>query len=139
MAIEGTPVIAAKPLTFMNSSGISARCLLKKFDLPSERLIVIYDDIDMKIGKLRIRTDGKSGGQQGLESVIFKLGTESFNRIKIGVGRPPMGVDPAAYVLSEERDKEARLSLDEAIMDAVSAIPVIIKDGPIEAMNRFNR
>lgn len=123
----------------MNSSGISVRCLLKKFELPPDRLIVVHDDIDMATGKLRIRTGGKSGGQQGLESVIAKLGTEDFNRVKIGVGRPPSGVDPAAYVLSQERDKEARLSLEEAIIDAVATIPVIIKEGPIEAMNRFNR
>lgn len=139
MTLKDTSILAVKPLTYMNSSGVSVSCLLEKFQLPTERLIVIYDDIDLAIGKLRIRSEGKSGGQQGLESVIFKLGTENFNRIKIGVGRPPAGVDPAAYVLSEERDKEARLSLEESIEDAVAAIPVIIEEGPIEAMNRFNR
>lgn len=139
LTLDETPVLAVKPLTYMNKSGNSINCLLKKYYLPAERLIVVYDDIDMKIGKLRIRTDGKSGGQQGLESIIQRLGTEGFSRVKIGVGRPPAGVDPAAYVLSQERDKEARMMLEEAVEEASVAIPVMIKEGPVEAMNRFNR
>lgn len=129
----------AKPLTFMNKSGDSAKCLLKKYDLKPDQLIVVYDDIDLEFGRLRLRAGGSSGGHLGVESIIARLGTPDFIRVKIGVGRPPKNVDPADYVLSKIKNKKLKNMLDETIIDATEAVVAIMSEGLEFAMNKFNR
>lgn len=138
-ASDNDVFLLAKPLIFMNRSGGAAKCLLKKYELVTEKLIVIYDDIDLAIGKLRIRDKGSSGGHLGVESIILELGTQDFIRVKIGIGRPPENIDPVDYVLSEEKNKESRTVLDETIIDASTAVLAIINEGIESAMNKFNK
>lgn len=131
--------LLAKPLTFMNRSGELAKYLLKKYDLEPDRLIVVYDDIDLGFGRLRLKTGGSSGGHLGVESIITQLGTINFIRVKIGIGRPPENVDPADYVLSEIKNKELKSIIDETIINASEAVLEIIGEGLEPAMNKFNR
>ncbi len=136
--IEGKKVILAKPQTFMNLSGESLQELVHffKIDVESE-LIVIYDDIDLEPGKLRIRKKGSAGGHNGIKSIISQLGTQNFLRIKIGVGAKPSGWDLADHVLSRF-PKEDRKRVDAAIERGAEASVVLMSQGAEAAMNRFN-
>jgi PTH1 family peptidyl-tRNA hydrolase len=136
--IEGEKVILAKPQTYMNLSGESVRALADFYKVDSDNIIVIYDDISLDVGKLRIRTKGSAGGHNGIKSIIAHLGTESFPRIKVGVGDKPAGWDLADYVLSRFTKEE-----DETIKDSLKkssvAVKTIIRDGMETAMNLFNK
>ncbi len=137
--IAGEKVILVKPLSFMNLSGgpIRAMCDYFKVD-PESELIVVYDDIDLEPGQLRIRKKGSAGGHNGMKDIIQKLGTQNFVRVKVGVGAKPKGWDLADYVLGRF-SKEERTHIDEAIEKAAKAVAVIIQDGPDAAMNEYNR
>ncbi|MDH4226706.1 MAG: aminoacyl-tRNA hydrolase [Deltaproteobacteria bacterium] len=137
-AVKGAEVTLVKPVTFMNRSGGPVKALLADLGLDVSSLVVIYDDCDTEPGSLRIRKKGGSGGHNGVASLIEKLCTEEFLRIKVGVGRPPVGVDTADYVLSSF-DKADRVLIDEALGRAVQAVEVLIEDGADKAMNLFNR
>ena len=135
--IEGEKVILAKPQTFMNLSGESVRELADYYKIPSENIIVIYDDISLEVGQLRIREKGSAGGHNGIKNIIAQVGTEQFARIKVGVGEKPQGWDLADHVLGH-MDKADRKLAEEAFLDAVSAVELIV-DGKIEqAMNDYN-
>ena len=135
--IEGEKVILAKPQTFMNLSGESVRELSDYYKIPAENIIVIYDDISLDVGQLRIREKGSAGGHNGIKNIILHLGTEVFPRIKVGVGEKPQGWDLADHVLGH-MDKADRKLAEEAFLDAVSAVELIV-DGKIEqAMNDYN-
>ena len=135
--IEGEKVILAKPQTFMNLSGESVRELSDYYKIPAENIIVIYDDISLDVGQLRIRKKGSAGGHNGIKNIIAHLGTQEFPRIKVGVGDKPPRMDLADYVLSRF-SKEDREKMEQAFKDAAEAVEVMIAEGPDAAMNQFN-
>ena len=94
-------VVIAKPQTFMNVSGRAVSGLLNFYKIPRERLIVIFDDLDLPFGTLRLRSEGGAGGHNGMRSIIGQLGANDFARLRVGIGRPPGRMDPAAYVLQD--------------------------------------
>lgn len=136
--IAGEKVILAKPLTYMNLSGEAVRALADYFKINiKEELVVVYDDIDLNPGHVRIRAQGSAGGHNGMKSIIKMLGVSEFARVRIGVGEKPRGWDLADYVLSRF-SKEERTAVDEAIGQSCGAIECILKDGIDAAMNRYN-
>ena len=137
--IAGQKVILAKPLTYMNLSGESVRALVDYYKIdPEEELIVIYDDISLDVGQLRIRKKGSAGGHNGIKNIIANLGTDVFPRIKIGVGEKPKKYDLADYVLGHF-SKEDRELMEEGYDRADHAVGMIL-NGEIEAaMNQYNR
>lgn len=137
--IEGQKVMLAKPQTFMNLSGDSVSTLVNFYKLdPETELIVIFDDISLEPGNLRIRKKGSAGGHNGIKDIIAKTGSDQFSRIKVGVGAKPEGWDLADHVLSRFSAGERKL-VDEAILDAVDAVSLMIRNQTDEAMNRYNR
>lgn len=137
--IEGNKVVLAKPLTYMNLSGESVRQIVDyyKMDETSE-LIVIYDDISLPPGQLRIRKKGSAGGHNGIKNIIAHLGHDVFARIKIGVGEKPKGYDLADYVLSRFQ-KEEVVIMQKAFEEAGSAVVAMMNDSIDAAMNQFNK
>ena len=137
--IAGEKVLAVKPLTYMNLSGESLREWVNYCKLdPETEMIVIYDDIDLEPGQIRIRKKGSAGGHNGIKSIIAQLGTQNFYRIKVGVGAKPRGWDLADYVLGRFSSDE-RIAVDKAICDAADAVEMILRDGIESAMNHYNR
>lgn len=136
-AIASQKVSLARPLTFMNASGKAGRKIRRKLQIDSREILVIHDDIDLKAGVIRVREGGSSGGHLGVQSLIEAFGTSDFPRIKIGVGRPPNGMDPAKYVLSAMKGQEFEEFLSWCER-AASASKVVIMDGLEAAMNLFN-
>ncbi len=135
--ICGEKVILLKPHTFMNRSGLSVSEAKRFYKLPDERLIVIYDDIDLSPGFIRIRAFGSAGSHNGMRSVISECGTEQFPRIRIGVGKNPPEIDLADYVLGKPDKQDAKTIL-EACGKAVSAVEEILEHSVDLAMSRFN-
>ncbi len=137
--IGGSKVILAKPQTYMNLSGESLRGLTDYYKIDVEReLLVIYDDISLSPGQIRIRKKGSAGGHNGIKNIIVHLGTQVFPRIKLGVGEKPREFDLADHVLSRF-SKEERKQMEEGCEKAVSAVELIL-EGEIEAaMNEYNR
>jgi PTH1 family peptidyl-tRNA hydrolase len=137
--VEGTPVLVARPQTYMNLSGESVKGLLARHGVPTERLIVVSDDTALPVGQIRIRRSGSSGGQKGLQSIIDTLGTAEFARVRVGVRGEhfQLGEDQADYVLSRF-SKAERPAADEAIGRAAEAVETIVREGLEAAMNRFN-
>ena len=137
--ISGKKVILAQPQTFMNLSGLSVAELVNYYKAdPEKELIVIYDDIDLNPGQIRIRKQGSAGGHNGMKSVIGGIGTQDFSRIRVGVGAKPKEYDLADYVLGHFTNEEREV-IDKAIIDATEAIKIILTDGPDKAMNKYNR
>lgn len=137
--IGGEKVILMKPLSFMNLSGGPVREMANYFKIdPETELIVVYDDIDLEPGQLRIRKQGSAGGHNGIKDIIRQLGTEKFLRVKVGVGAKPKGWDLADHVLGRFSDSERKL-VDEAIERAGKAVEMMIADGPDAAMNVYNK
>lgn len=128
-------VYLLKPQTFMNLSGESVREIVSYFKIPKEDIIVIYDDLDLEPGKIRLRLSGSSGGHRGIQNIIEQLGTEDIKRIRIGIGKPTY--DTIDYVLGKPL-KEEQVLIDEAIKKAVDALKEIIKNNFDSAMNKFN-
>ncbi len=136
--IEGEKVILVKPQTFMNLSGESVWEILQYYKAePDTQLIVIYDDISLAPGSLRIRKKGSAGGHNGIKNIISKLGTDIFKRIKIGVGEKPAGFDLADYVLGHFSDAEKK-DINLACAKAVQAVSFLVKEETDKAMNYFN-
>lgn len=136
--IAGEKVLAVKPLTYMNLSGEAIREYINYYKMdPETELIVIYDDIDLDPGQIRIRKKGSAGGHNGIKSIIAQIGTQNFYRIKVGVGAKPKGWDLADYVLGRFSPEEREL-VDKAICDAADAVEMILKDGIEAAMNHYN-
>lgn len=137
--IAGQKVLLMKPQTFMNNSGEAIRAALDFYKLdPETQLLVIYDDISLEPGNLRIRLKGSAGGHNGIKSIIAHTGTQTFARMKIGVGRKPDGWDLADYVLGRFA-KEERESVEAAMADAVAAAELIISGDAAQAMNLYNK
>lgn len=135
--IMGEKVILLKPQTFMNNSGESVQPLAAYYGVHEEDIIIVYDDICLEPGHLRIRKKGSAGGHNGMKSIINRLGTENFARVRIGVGEKPDHYDLADWVLSRF-DKSLQADASKGISDAARAITVIISEGIDAAMNLFN-
>lgn len=137
--IDGQKVILVKPQTFMNLSGESLRlvCAFYKIDV-EEELIVIYDDISLEPGQIRIRKKGSAGGHNGMKSIISHLGTQVFKRVKVGVGAKPEGYDLADYVLGHFSFSE-RLDMEEAFDRAARAAADLVTQDPQTVMNAYNK
>ena len=137
--IEGNKVMLAMPQTYMNRSGESVRELADyyKIDVTSE-LIVVYDDVNLDPGRIRIRGGGSAGGHNGMKDIISHLGTDEFTRVRVGVGEKPKGYDLADYVLGHFKTDEKDV-MDTAFIDAANAVVAILNDGIDAAMNRYNR
>jgi PTH1 family peptidyl-tRNA hydrolase len=138
-AIAGEPVVLAKPETYMNLSGLSVRELVAEHQVDVTRdLIVIYDELDLPLGAMRIRQRGSSAGHNGLESILGALGTDEFLRIRLGIAPDRKLGDSVKYVLTPFR-KAQEMVVDEVLDKAAQAVEIILKEGPAAAMNRFNR
>lgn len=136
--IGGEKVVLMKPQTFMNLSGESVAEVLKYFKAdPSSQFMVIYDDISLEPGRIRIRKKGSAGGHNGIKNIIACTGTQEFARVKIGVGEKPKGWDLADHVLGH-MSKDERTAAEEAFMKAVHAIELIVAGNIDQAMNDFN-
>ena len=132
-------VILAKPLTYMNLSGEAVSRILRFFKIPSENLIVGHDDLDLSLGKIRIRLRGGHGGHQGVKSIIEALGVDGFVRVKVGIGRPlDNDQDPADFVLEPLAERE-RAMFKEAVEKGADAVEFLLRHGASEAMERFHR
>ncbi len=137
--IEGVKVLLVKPQTYMNLSGDSIASVLEFYKLDAAgSLIVIFDDISLAPGSIRIRKKGSAGGHNGIRSIIGRCGSSDFSRIKIGVGEKPPGWDLADYVLGHF-SKEERKCADDAVKDACKAVGYMINDRTDQAMNEFNK
>ena len=137
--LAGHEVVLAKPETFMNLSGTSVAELVREYQAqPEQDLVLLYDELDLPFGSLRVRPRGRSAGHNGVESLIAALGTQEITRVRMGVGPDhPVG-DGARYVLSQF--KKAQLAVVDQVLDeAAEAVKVILADGVQAAMNRFNR
>ncbi len=135
--MEGQKVLLVKPQTFMNLSGESLRAVLDYYKEMPQKLIVIYDDISLAPGQLRIRLKGSAGGHNGIKNIIAHLGTQEFPRIKVGVGEKPPRIDLKDYVLGRFSKGEQEL-MEEAFQEAAKAAVMMICDGADRAMNHFN-
>ena len=137
--VAGEPVVLAKPETYMNLSGLSVSELVAEHQVDVSRdLIVIYDELDLPLGAIRIRQRGSSAGHNGMESILGALGTDEFLRIRLGIAPDRKVVDGVKYVLTPFRKAQFEL-VDEILDTAAQAIEVIVKEGPAVAMSRFNR
>lgn len=134
---QGQRLVLAKPQTFMNLSGTSVGSLLRFYKVPIENLLVAYDDVDLPLGSLRIRPDGGSAGQKGMASIIERLGTDNFARLRVGIGRPPGQMDAAAYVLQDFSNQELEFLLP-VVDRAVEAVFAFVTQGLNAAMNQYN-
>ena len=135
--IKNERVLLVKPQTFMNLSGESIRDLVEWFKVPMEKLILIYDDVDLPLGKVRIRPGGSSGTHNGMRSVIFQLQKDDFPRIRIGIDRAPEGWELADYVLSRFNSDEGKI-INAGVSNAADAAEVIVSSGVNAAMNLYN-
>ena len=137
--IGGQQALLMKPLSYMNLSGGPVRDMIHYFKIdPETEMVVIYDDIDLDPGQLRIRKQGSAGGHNGIKDLIQKLGTQKFIRIRVGVGAKPKDWDLADYVLGRFAGEDRKL-VDEAQERACKAVKMILSDGPDAAMNEFNK
>ncbi len=136
--IEGQPVVLAKPLTYMNLSGLAVRELLKRFEAGLEALVVVSDDLNLPAGTIRIRERGGAGGHHGLESILEMLGSEEFLRVRLGIGPDYPVEDGAAYVLRRYSRSEEKQVQDLVELGA-QAVRAVVRDGPARAMTEFNR
>jgi PTH1 family peptidyl-tRNA hydrolase len=136
-AYEDRKLILAKPQTFMNLSGHSVQGLAHFYKVPYTNMMVLSDDLDIPFGTIRIRASGGPGGQRGMASIIEKLGTKDFPRLRLGIGRPPGRMDPAAYVL-QSFSKDEMQTLSEVLDHGAEAVFAFVTHGLNKAMNEFN-
>jgi PTH1 family peptidyl-tRNA hydrolase len=142
---QGRPIVLAKPRTFMNDSGNAIRELLRRYKLSPEQMLLIGDDLDLPVGRVRLRQSGGHGGQKGMRSVVAQAGTQDFPRLRIGIGRPVVGDRPtwdpehiSSWVLGNP-PSEQKKALEAAADLAVDAVLCSLDEGVEVAMNRFNR
>jgi PTH1 family peptidyl-tRNA hydrolase len=133
--IGGQRVMLGRPQTYVNVSGTAVADLRRRHRIPCDCLLVIYDDLDLPLGGVRIREKGSHGGHNGLRSIIDALGTSGFPRVRLGIGRPPVGVDPADFVLQRPSSEERAL-LDEAVVRAAEGVRLWVAEG-VQAAMRF--
>ena len=136
--IRNKRVLLVKPQTFMNLSGESVREIVNFYKIPQERFVVIFDDISLPPGSVRIREKGSHGGHNGIRNIIDQMGTDQFYRIKVGVGEKPSGWDLADYVLSKFSEEDLP-AMDEGMDKAVKGVELMLSRGIAEAANRVNQ
>ncbi len=136
--IEGVKVMLVKPLTYMNLSGDSVADVMNFYKLdPEEDMLIVYDDISLAPGNIRVRKKGSAGGHNGIKSIIARCGTQNFMRVRVGVGEKPEGWDLADHVLGHFSDEDSKL-VREAIDDAIGAIVMMSQGDVDQAMNNYN-
>lgn len=135
--VGSVEVRLAAPLAWMNETGPAVKALLEELTLSPRDLVVIHDDLDLELGRLRIKRNGGSGGHNGILSILTALETDEFCRLKVGIGRPAPGEDPAEYVLSPFPPEETP-RIEEGLERAVAALESLVAEGIEAAMNRFN-
>ena len=135
--IEGRRVALVKPRTYVNRSGATISYLKARYSMPIDRLLIVYDDINLAPGKLRLRRRGSAGGHNGIKSVIEAAGSQDFPRLRIGVGRPPEGTGQVEHVIGP-MDPEEREVVDEAVERAADAVACLLSEGIDETMSRYN-
>lgn len=136
--LDGLDVVLARPTTYMNMSGRAGRHLTSRFGVEPADTIVVHDDLDLPLGRLRLRRGGSAGGQRGVKHLIDSWQTQDFVRVRVGIGRPPPGVDPVDYVL-EPFDSSERERVPAIVGRAAEAVVTIVREGLEPAMNLFNR
>jgi len=136
--IHSQDVVLVKPLTFMNLSGEAVRKIANTFSVEKEDLIVVHADLDLALGRLRVKRKGGDGGHQGVRSIIEAMGGNTFLRLKVGIGRPPRGVDPADYVLSSF-EEEDELEIRSTLSKAAETVEVILSEGVDAAVNQLQK
>ncbi len=135
--VDGRRVILARPLTYMNLSGQAVGPLLRFYKAPLDHLLVVYDELDIPYGTLRLRPEGGAGGHGGMKSIIASVGSQDFARLRVGVGRPPAGWDAAAHVLAPWTKAE-ETELPSLVDRAAQTADTWLREGILTAMNRFN-
>ena len=135
--IHSQQVILAQPLTFMNRSGEAVKKAIDYFYLGIGDLVVVHDDLDLPFGRLRFKQRGGDGGHQGVRSIIETMGGKNFLRLRVGIGRPPQGMDPAEYVL-EAFNKIEQSRLEQILFQAAESLKVMLLEGLEKAMNQFH-
>lgn len=135
--VNGEKVFLIKPITYMNVSGECVRLFLDYFKIPLENLVVIYDDLDLPTGKVRLRQKGSAGGHNGIKSLISHLGTEKFNRLRIGISRPTTRMSIPDYVLGTFSTEEQK-DIQKAIHKATDACESFLTNTFLEVMNKYN-
>lgn len=135
---DGGKILLVKPQIYMNRSGVAVKQLLRYFPITAKDLVVIHDDLDLPFGRIRVRPGGGAGGHRGVISILEALGEEGFFRVRVGIGRPPPGIDPTDYVL-QPFSREERSRLEGVISRAADAVACLLEEGPQQAMERFNR
>ena len=136
--VDGEEVVLAKPRTFMNRSGEGASYLLTRFQITPRDMVIIYDDMDLPLGAIRLRRGGSSAGHRGLDSIISTLRTRGFPRLRVGISKPEMGTDAVEYVLAPFSTQE-RKAIEEVVERAGEALECLLREGIDAAMNKFNR
>jgi PTH1 family peptidyl-tRNA hydrolase len=137
-SLEGREVFLLFPQTFMNESGRAVAPFLEYRNIPQDRLLVVTDDLDLPVGKLRLKPSGGTGGHHGLDSVVLHLGSSGFSRLRVGIGKPPSPQEGAAYVLSSFKPEE-KPKIEEALKRAAEGVETLILKGVDSAMNEVNR
>ena len=135
--VLGEPVLMAKPSTFMNRSGVAVADLVNRYELPHDRIVVVCDDLNLPLGKLRLRTGGRSGGHQGLASIVHQLQSTAFPRLRLGIGPPAAPAETVEFVLSPFLPHE-RHAVRGMVERAVEALVSVAKQGLPAAMNAWN-
>ena len=143
--VAGSKLVVARPQTYMNLSGSAVSLLIRKFDISLDSLLVIHDDLDLPLGKLRIRRGGGSAGHKGVESIITELGSQHFPRIRVGIGQPTIAegsteiseADIVAYVLSDFTPEEKQ-TITQVIPRVSEAVLCLLTEGLMAAMNKYN-
>ena len=136
--VRGEKVILLKPLTYMNLSGESVRSLMDYYDIELEDLIVIYDDLDLPVGRIRLRQKGSAGGHNGMKSIIAHMGSQEFNRIRVGVNRPSNGQPITDYVLGRFT-KEEQPMIDQVVIKCSEACEATFDKPFLQVMNEYNQ
>jgi len=137
--LQGVAVALVKPMAYMNRSGPPVRAACERFEISSQQVLIVHDDMDLAIGRIKVKAKGGHGGHRGLQSLMAALDAEGrFARLRIGIGRPPAGIDPVDHVLGRFTQSEAGV-LEDVIARAEDAVATILTRGVMDGMNRFNR